>query len=75
MVERQVCMYKWISESGWKIDLIVLNLDKADYVNFLSPKINIIQLYKNHVRNSVLPILKYIYKNKPNLILALIMIM
>ena len=57
-------------KSGWDVDLVVLNLNNADYFHFLSQKINLIQLNKNHTRYSALSLLKYIFQKKPKLFLV-----
>lgn len=52
-------------QNGWKVDLVVLNLKNESFLKSLSKNINLIVLNVNHVRNSIIPMLKYIYKNKP----------
>ena len=55
---------------GWNVDLVVLNLNDAAYLNQVSKKINLIELNTNRVLYSCLPLLKYIYQKKPNLFLV-----
>jgi glycosyltransferase involved in cell wall biosynthesis len=58
------------AESGWNVDLVVLNLKNEAYLDRLSDKVNLVVLNTNHARFSSIPILKYIYKNKVKTILV-----
>ena len=60
-------------EKGWEVDLLVLNLNNETFQNRLSKKVNLIILNVNHARYSGISILKYIYKNKPEILLVLVM--
>ena len=53
------------ADSGWQVDLIVLNLNNEVYLNSISDKINLVVLNKKHARYCGLALLKYIYNNKP----------
>ncbi|MDA7604992.1 glycosyltransferase [Candidatus Pelagibacter sp.] len=57
-------------EMGWHIDLVVLNLNKAEYRNFVSDKVNLIVLGAKRARYSFLYLIKYINQKKPNKILV-----
>ncbi len=57
-------------ELGWKVDLVILNLNDQNYLDQLSKKVNLVELNVNHVRYSPVSLLKYIYKKKPNLFLV-----
>ena len=59
-----------LAEKGYNIELVVLNLNNEIYLKYLSKNVKIIELKINHVRYSALPLLEYIFKNKPNKILA-----
>lgn len=59
-----------MADRGWQIDLLVLNLDKADYLDYLSDKVKLINLDVKRARYSFLHLLKYIYKKRPNKILV-----
>jgi glycosyltransferase involved in cell wall biosynthesis len=55
---------------GWKVNLVVLNLDNQVFLKQLSNEINLIKLNKKRTRYVILPLLRYIYFNKPSLFLA-----
>ena len=55
---------------GWHVDLLVLNLNKAVYLNRLSEDVNLINLDISHARYSSISLLKYIFKNKPKVFLV-----
>lgn len=57
-------------KKGWKVDLIVLNLDNETYLHLLSSKVNLIILKKKHIRYSCFALLKYVFKNKPTVFLV-----
>ena len=54
-----------LSDTGWNVDLVVLNLNKQVFSDRLSRKINLISLNKNHARYSFFTLLGYIHKHKP----------
>lgn len=56
------------SKNGWQVELVVLNLNDAVFLNRLSDNINIIKLNANHARYSFIGLLKYIYRKKPKAI-------
>ena len=56
------------AEDGWKVDLVVLHLKNATYLDRVSRKVNLIVLNVNNARYSTFPLLKYILKNKPDII-------
>ena len=55
---------------GWKIELVVLNLNNSVYLQNVSEKVKIINLNVTRARYSFLSIVKYIYKFKPQKILV-----
>ena len=55
---------------GWNVDLVVLTLKEQVYLNRLSKKVKLINLNSSKARYSISPLLSYIYKNKPNIILV-----
>jgi len=59
-----------LADRGWQVDLVVLNINNQAYLNSLSSNINLITLNVNHSRYSGIPLLRYIYKNKPKTILV-----
>ena len=59
-----------LSELGWKVDLLVLNMKHNDFLKNLSKKVNLIDFKKNHLRTSTFSFIKFIYKKKPNLFLV-----
>lgn len=52
-----------LAEIGWKVDLIVLHLNNATYLNRVSDKVNLIVLGADHARMALLPLLKHVYNN------------
>ena len=50
------------AENNWEVDLVVLNLLNETYYSRLSDKINLVVLNVKHVRYSIIPLLRYIYK-------------
>lgn len=58
------------AEKGWKVDLVIYNLNNEDIHDRLSAKVNLVVLNVNHARQSSMPLLKYIFKNKPEKILV-----
>ena len=59
-----------LASLGWNVDLLVLTLKDEAYLNRLSKKVNLVDLNSSKARFSIIPLLKYIYKNKPKLILV-----
>ena len=59
-----------LAANEWEVDLIVLNLKKEVYLNRISDKVNIVVLNTNKARSSFFPLIKYILKNKPKIILV-----
>lgn len=55
---------------GWQVDLLVLNLNKAVYLNRISEDVNLINIDKSHTRYSSISLLNYIFKNKPKVFLV-----
>ena len=58
------------ANDDWQVDLVILNLHEEAYLKRLSDKVNLIVLNVNHARFSILPLLKYIHKNKIKTILV-----
>ena len=50
---------------GWKVDLVILNLNNELYLDNLSNKVSLIVLNKKNSRYSIFSLLKYIYKERP----------
>ena len=59
-----------IADMGWQVDLVVLNLNDEVYLDRISKNVNLVVLSVSHARFSSIPLLKYIYKNKPKIILV-----
>ena len=57
-------------DDGWKVNLIVLNINNEVYLNHLSKKVNLVILNKRHARYSFFSLLNYIFKNKPKIFLV-----
>jgi glycosyltransferase involved in cell wall biosynthesis len=58
------------ANNGWKVDLVVLNLNDEDYLDRVSANVNLVDLNVNHTRNSFIPLLKYFYKNQIKTVLV-----
>ena len=58
------------ASNGYKVDLIILNLNNEIYLNRLSKEINLIVLNVKHTRYSFLQLLIYLIKNKPKNIIV-----
>lgn len=56
------------ADDGWQVDLVVLHLNNATYLDRVSDKVNLVVLNVNNARYSTFPILKYIRKKKPDMI-------
>lgn len=54
-----------IAEEGWQVDLVVLNLNNAVYINHISDKVKLIVLNVNHARSSFFKLKSYVDKEKP----------
>ncbi len=52
------------AKNGWHVDLLVLNLNNQVHLNNISDSVNLVVLNVNHVRYSLLPLLKYLFKKK-----------
>ena len=52
------------ANNEWQVDLVILNLHDEVYLSRLSDKVNLVVLNVNHARYSMMPLLRYIYKNK-----------
>ena len=59
-----------LSQRGWIVDLLVLNCKDEVYTNRLRKEVNLIVLDVNNARYSLIPILKYLIKYKPQKILV-----
>lgn len=59
-----------LAEIGWNVDLVILNLKDSSYLFNVSKNVNLVELKVNHARYATFSLLKYIYKNKPNLFLV-----
>lgn len=59
-----------LANRGWQVDLLVLNLSKAVYLNYLSESVNLVNLNISHTRYSGMALLKYIFKKKPKVFLV-----
>lgn len=59
-----------LADQGWQINLLVLNLNNAPYINRVSDKVNLISLNINHARHSFNSIKKYIKLEKPEKIIV-----
>lgn len=55
---------------GWQVDIVVLNLDKSVLVHQLDSRINIYSLNVFNARYALIPIIKYIFTQKPVTIVA-----
>lgn len=58
------------ANSGWHVDLVILNLNDEIYADRLSDKINLIVLNVKHARYSILHLVKYLYKHKAKTVLV-----
>ena len=58
------------ARSGWRVDLVVLNLKDEVYVDRISKDVNLITLNVNNARYSIFPLLKYLYLKKPKTFLV-----
>ena len=59
-----------LSNRGWSVDLLVLNLKNEVYLNRLSKDVNLVVFEKSKTRFSSISLLKYIFKNKPKVIMV-----
>lgn len=58
------------ADSGWKVDLVVLNLMDKSFLADVSKKINLVVLNVNQIRHSSIPLANYIFKNKTKVVLV-----
>jgi len=58
------------AKRGWQVDLVILNLNDEAYRNRLLDSVKLVVLSVNHARYSIIPLLKYINKNKPKIVLV-----
>jgi glycosyltransferase involved in cell wall biosynthesis len=56
------------AEDGWQVDLVVLHLNNATYLDRVSDKVNLVVLNVNNARYSTFPLLKYIRDKNPDII-------
>ena len=56
-------------KNGWKVDLIILNLQDESFLDLLSNKINLIVLNVKHARYSIIPLIKYLFKEEVKTVL------
>ena len=56
------------AEDGWQVDLVVLHLNNATYLDRVLDKVNLVVLNVNNARYSTFPLLKYIRNKKPDII-------
>ncbi len=68
----RVCvnMANSFAKKGWQVDLVVLNLNNQAYLHSILDNVNLIVLNVNHARYSAIYLLRYIFKNKPKIILV-----
>ncbi len=57
-------------DEGYRVNLVVLNLDNSIYDKDLGPEVNLINLNKQHARSAVLAIASYLTKEKPEKVLV-----
>ncbi|BED87970.1 MULTISPECIES: glycosyltransferase [unclassified Pseudoalteromonas] len=53
-----------LAQSGWDVDLIVLHLKNAAYLERVNENVNLISLNAANARYAIIPLLKYIRKTK-----------
>lgn len=53
-----------LAENGWQVDLVVLHLNNAAYLDRVSKKVNLVNLKANNARYAFNPLKKYIKQNK-----------
>ncbi len=58
------------ARSGWRVDLVVLNLKDEVYIDRISKDVNLIVLHVNNARYSIFPLMKYLYLKKPKTFLV-----
>ena len=56
------------ADDGWQVDLVVLHLNNATYLDRVSKNVNLVVLNVNNARYSTFPLLKYIRNKKPDII-------
>ena len=55
---------------GWDIDLVILHNKKSVYHAELNPNINLINLNVSNIRFAFIPLMRYVFKNKPEKMLV-----
>ena len=55
------------AKDGWKVDLVVLHLIDATYLDRVSKEVNVVILNRRNARYAAMPLLKYIRKSKPEI--------
>ena len=58
------------ADEGWSVDLAVLNTNNETFFYRIIKGIKLITLNVTHARYAALPLIKYIFKNKPKIILV-----
>ncbi|WP_201628761.1 glycosyltransferase [Psychrobacter maritimus] len=58
-----------LAEKGIQVDLVLNRVD-GPYIKDASPKVNIVNLGTSRVLNSIIPLSKYLHKEKPDAILS-----
>ena len=58
------------SDKGWSVDLAVLNTNNETFLYRIFKSVKLITLNVSHARYAALPLIKYIFKNKPKIILV-----
>lgn len=53
-----------LAKNGWDVDLIVLHLKNAAYLDRVNENVNLISLNAGNARYAIVPLLKYIRQNK-----------
>ena len=70
-----------ISDAGISTDLVILNAKKSVFQDRLSDRVNLVNLDVQNARYAFYPLIKYLYRSKPNVIitfnyeLALVMVL
>ena len=55
-----------LANEGWQVDLVVMHLNKTDYLDRVDKKVKLISLASSNARYAMLPLLKYIRSAKPD---------
>lgn len=59
-----------LSERGWQVTLLVLHLNNSVYHKRLNDKVELVVLGINHARHALVPLYKYLVKQRPEKILV-----